>query len=114
MQEWREFAGVVLAAGIRPCSGAIILLVFALSQGLFGAGVVGALAMAFGTSLTTGSLASLAVFARTLARRVACAHGRTGALVVAGTELLAAAFVLMLGLVLFTGMWTGGLPSALD
>jgi nickel/cobalt exporter len=114
MQEWREFVAVVLAAGIRPCSGAIILLVFALSQGLFGAGVVGALAMAFGTSLTTGTLASLAVFARTLARRVASKHGRTGALVVAGIEVLAAAGVLMLGLVLFTGMWTGGLPSALD
>src|SRR6476620_7100999 len=27
---WREAAGVVLAAGIRPCAGAIIVLVFAL------------------------------------------------------------------------------------
>ena len=32
-------AGVAIAAGIRPCAGALIVLVFALSQGLFAAGV---------------------------------------------------------------------------
>src|SRR5690606_40624589 len=49
MRDWREMAGIALAAGIRPCSGALIVLVFALSQGLFLAGVAATLAMAFGT-----------------------------------------------------------------
>ena len=32
-------AAAVLSVGIRPCSGALIVLVFALSQGIFWAGV---------------------------------------------------------------------------
>lgn len=113
-KDWRVLAGVILAAGIRPCSGAIILLVFALSQGLFAAGVVGALAMAFGTSITTGTLASLTVFAKALVKRLAKGRGMMGFIAFAGFELLAAAFVLMLGTILFTGIWIGGLPGALD
>ena len=110
----REFIGVVLAAGIRPCSGVIILLVFSLSQGLFFAGIAGALAMALGTSITTGTLASLAVFARNMVGRLARVHGPAGGLLISGVELLAAAFVLMLDLVLFAGVWTGGIPGFLD
>jgi ABC-type nickel/cobalt efflux system permease component RcnA len=111
---WRVFAGVVLAAGIRPCSGAIILLVFSLSQGLFAAGVVGALAMALGTSITTGTLASLTVFAKAMVRRLTSRGGTTGPIAFASFELLAAAFVLVLGTMLFAGVWAGGMLSALD
>jgi ABC-type nickel/cobalt efflux system permease component RcnA len=111
---WRLLSGVVLAAGIRPCSGAIILLVFSLSQGLFAAGVAGALAMAVGTWITTGTLASLTVFAKSLVRRATGAGGMTGPIVFAGLEVLAAAFVLTLGSLLLAGIWAGGLASALD
>jgi ABC-type nickel/cobalt efflux system permease component RcnA len=112
--QWRVLAGVVVAAGIRPCSGAIILLVFSLSQGLFAAGVVGALAMALGTSITTGTLASLTVFAKTLVKRLSAGCGMSGPIAFASFELLAAAFVLMLGAMLFAGVWAGGMLSALD
>lgn len=107
----REMAGVALAAGIRPCSGAIIVLVFALSQGVFMAGVAATLAMALGTALTTGALAALAVFAKALALRLAGGRGTAGTLAVAGLEVLAAAFVLALGLALLAGLWTSALPS---
>ena len=107
---WREWAGVVLAAGIRPCAGAIIVLVFALSQGLFAAGVAAAFAMALGTALTTGLIAAVAVFAKGLALRIAGGRGATGAVAIAGIELLAAAFVLVLGSSLLVGLVsaTGG------
>jgi ABC-type nickel/cobalt efflux system permease component RcnA len=108
---WREAAGVVLAAGIRPCSGAIILLVFALSQGLLSAGVAATLAMALGTALTTGLIAALAVFARALATRIALGRGGYAALVVGALELVAAAFVLVLGVSLLAGLWTSGTGS---
>jgi nickel/cobalt transporter (NicO) family protein len=113
IKDWQGMAAVVLAAGIRPCSGAILLLVFALSQGLFAAGVVGAFAMACGTAITTGTLASLAVFAKATLLRLTAGRG-AGHLIVGAFELLAAAFVLILGFILLTGLWTGGLPSALD
>ena len=110
----REMVGVVIAAGIRPCSGAMILLVFALSQGLFVAGVVGAFSMALGTAITTGTLATIAVYAKATLLRLTAGSVNTGALIVASCELLAAAFILILGLVLLSGMWTGALPSAFD
>src|SRR6185436_11428727 len=93
---WRDAAGVVLAAGIRPCAGAIIVLV-SLSQGVFVAGIAATFAMALGTALTTGAIASLAVFAKALALRLAGGRGAAGALAVAGLQLLAAAFVAVLG-----------------
>ncbi|NNM72520.1 nickel/cobalt transporter [Enterovirga aerilata] len=102
---WRESAGIVLAAGIRPCSGAIILLVFALSQGLFWAGIAATLAMALGTAITTGALAALAVLAKGVALRLAGGRGEAGARAVAWLEVLAAAFVAVLGGALLLGMW---------
>ncbi|HEX2553569.1 MAG TPA: nickel transporter [Microvirga sp.] len=101
---WRELAGIVLAAGIRPCSGAVVVLVFCLSQGLLAAGIAATVAMALGTALTTGAIAALAVFAKGLALRLAGGRGGGGALAVAGLELLAAAFVFVLGLSLLSGM----------
>ncbi len=107
---WRDGAGIMLAAGIRPCSGAIILLVFAASQHLFAAGVAAVLAMALGTALTTGSLAALAVMAKRAALALSARHGSAGRLAVTGLEILAAAFVTVLGAALLLGTWGGG-PS---
>jgi nickel/cobalt exporter len=103
----REILGIVLAAGIRPCAGALILLVFALSQGLFAAGIAATFAMALGTALTTGAIAALAVFAKAAALRLASGRGAAGALATAGIELLAAAFVLVLGAGLLLGLLAG-------
>ncbi|WP_210496724.1 nickel/cobalt transporter [Microvirga antarctica] len=111
MTRWRDMAGVALAAGIRPCAGALVILVFALSQGLFAAGVAATFAMALGTALTTGVIAALAVFAKALALRLAGGRGAAGAVAVAGLELLAAAFVLVLGASLLLGLWSAGPAS---
>jgi nickel/cobalt transporter (NicO) family protein len=102
---WRDMAGVAIAAGIRPCAGALIVLVFALSQGLFAAGIAATFAMALGTALTTGAIAALAVFFKTMALKVAGGRGALGAIAIAGLELLAAAFVLVLGASLLYGLW---------
>jgi ABC-type nickel/cobalt efflux system permease component RcnA len=104
LTRWRDMAGVALAAGIRPCAGALIVLVFSLSQGLFATGIAATFAMALGTALTTSAIAALAVFAKTLALKVAGGRGAAGAIAIAGLELLAAAFVLVLGLSLLYGL----------
>jgi ABC-type nickel/cobalt efflux system permease component RcnA len=108
---WRDMAGVVLAAGFRPCAGAIVVLVFALSQGLFAAGVAATFAMALGTALTTGLIAALAILAKSLARRLARGHGNRGDRLMAGVELLAAALILVLGASLLAGLWAGAPAS---
>ena len=51
---WRRGFGAVMAVGLRPCSGAILVLVFALAQGLFWAGVAATFAMGLGTAITVG------------------------------------------------------------
>ncbi len=68
---WRRGWSAILAVGLRPCSGAIIVLVFALAQGLFWAGVVSTLVMGLGTAITVASIATLAVGAKSVAKRFA-------------------------------------------
>ena len=100
---WGSAVATVFAAGSRPCSGAILVLVFALAQGIFGAGMIATLAMSLGTALTTGALAALAVLAKGLATRLSGPGSARAALVVNALESLAALLVLALGLVLLAG-----------
>ena len=97
---WRGAAATVLAAGSRPCSGAILVLVFALAQGLFVAGVGAVVAMSFGVALTTGALAFAAVFAKRVAMRMAAGDESRIALAARGVEFLAALLVVAFGLAL--------------
>jgi nickel/cobalt transporter (NicO) family protein len=101
----------ILAVGIRPCSGAIIVLVFALSQQLLLAGIASVLVMSLGTAITVSTLAILAVSAKDVALRVAGADSPTTERVVRVLEVGAAAFVMLLGLTLLGGALAGGLPG---
>lgn len=58
-EDWRARLVIVLSMGMRPCSGAIMVLLFSKVIGVFAWGVASALAMAAGTSLTISSLALL-------------------------------------------------------
>ena len=101
MRAW----SAVLSVGVRPCSGAIIILVFAWSQSLFAAGIAATLIMALGTGLTVAALATLAVSAKGVALRLA--KGGTGAAIALrlarGIEIGGAAAVLLLGLFMLGG-----------
>lgn len=66
-EDWRARLVIVLSMGMRPCSGAIMVLLFSKVIGVFGWGVASALAMAAGTSITISSLALLVHAFRTLA-----------------------------------------------
>ena len=105
---WRTALATVAAAGARPCSGALLILVFSLAQGLFAAGIAAVLAMALGTALTTGALASLAVFAKGLAVRFASGEDSRAMLVARACEFAAALAVLTFGLALFFAARSGG------
>jgi ABC-type nickel/cobalt efflux system permease component RcnA len=73
---WRKILAVVFSVGVRPCTGAILVLIFALTQGVFWAGVAATFAMAIGTAITVAVLATLALGSRELALRLG---GRSGA-----------------------------------
>ncbi len=107
---WRGAAAIMLAVGIRPCTGAIVVLVFALTQGLFWAGVLSAFAMSLGTAITVSMLAAAAVGSRELAARA----GGAGSLWAARVQNVAAigggALVMLLGIVLFTASFGPSRP----
>ena len=67
---WRKVMAVVFSVGIRPCTGAILVLVFAVTQGVFWAGVGATFAMALGTAITVAVLATLALGSRELALKL--------------------------------------------
>lgn len=65
--DWRARLMIILSMGMRPCSGAIMVLLFSKVIGVFAWGMASALAMAAGTSLTITALALLVHSFRTLA-----------------------------------------------
>lgn len=97
---WREQLGVVLAVGLRPCSGALVVLVFALSQGLLAAGIAAVLLMGLGTAITVAALATLAATAKGLAGRIGGAESALAGALVWWAELLGAVTVLAFGVLL--------------
>ncbi len=106
--DWRRAAAAVTAVGIRPCSGALIVLVFALSQGLFAHGVAATLAMALGTGLTVSLLAATAVFARGAARRFLGEGSRLLPRLMRGVEIAAALVIVLFGGLMLAGALAAG------
>jgi nickel/cobalt exporter len=100
---WRRGLTAIIAVGLRPCSGAILVLVFALAQGLFWAGVAATFVMALGTAITVAIIATLAVGAKSLARKIAGGRSGYGMLAMRGVEVLASIVVLVFGVALLAG-----------
>nr|WP_245409825.1 nickel/cobalt transporter [Pararhizobium haloflavum] len=90
----------VAAVGLRPCSGALIVLTFALLNGLYLGGVLSVFAMSIGTAITVSILASLAVGAKSTAIRYSSASGAVR--LTNAIEIFGAACVFLIGLVLLT------------
>ncbi len=101
---FRRGLTAVVAVGARPCSGAILVLVFALSQGILWIGVLATFVMAFGTAITVAAVASLALLARGLARRFAGRSGGKGMIAFHALEIAGALVIVAFGALLITGM----------
>jgi ABC-type nickel/cobalt efflux system permease component RcnA len=99
---WRGF-GAIFAVGIRPCSGAILVLVFTLAQGAFWTGIAATFVMGLGTAITVAAIAVIAVSAKDLARRLSAGTEGGGTLVMRGVEFGAAGLVLLFGVGLLFG-----------
>ncbi|MER8965541.1 nickel/cobalt transporter [Mesorhizobium sp. M0808] len=104
--DWRTAWSAVAAVGIRPCSGALIVLSFALLNGLWFGGILSVLAMALGTAITVSALATLAVTAKNWAVYFA-GDGRMGNRIHSIVEIGGAAFVFLFGLLLLSASLTG-------
>ena len=101
--------GLVLAVGIRPCSGAVLVLLFALAHGVFLAGVAATFAMALGTAVTVSALAVLTLYSKHLALAAVGVRQHWVEAAYRGLGLLGAGLLVLLGAALFwTSLGPGG------
>jgi len=103
---WRRGLSAIVAVGLRPCSGAILVLVFALAQGMLWAGVAATFVMGIGTAITVAAIATVAVLARDLAQGFASSRSGYGMLAMRGIETGAALVILAFGSLLLVGYLT--------
>lgn len=75
----RDAIALSLAVGIRPCTGAILVLVFAYGLGLHAVGIIATYTMGVGTGLAVAALVALAGLIK-LPQTRAAEHGRRWAL----------------------------------
>ena len=100
---WRRGLSAIVAVGLRPCSGAILVLVFALAQGLFWVGAASTFVMGLGTFITVAAIATIAVSARSWAGRIAASRAGYGNLAMRGIETAAAVLIIAFGTLLLSG-----------
>jgi nickel/cobalt transporter (NicO) family protein len=100
---WKRGFSAIVAVGLRPCSGAILILVFALAQGLFWTGVAATFVMGLGTAITVAAIATVAVGARVWAKHLAESRSGYGMLAMRGIEVGAAVVIIAFGGLLLTG-----------
>ncbi len=110
---WTKALAIAFSVGIRPCTGAILVMIFAMSQGLLIAGIFATFAMALGTAITVSALAALAVGSRELATRMAGGGSRWAGAVATGAGLVGSTLVFLMGASFFVASLGGGTAGPL-
>lgn len=99
---WRNALWLTLTIGIRPCSGALMILIFSNAIGIFSWGIAAVMAMSLGTALSIIILATVVHHAREWIIKVNSRGMTHSAASAARLALLAGGIVLVLfALVLF-------------
>jgi len=98
---------VVLSMGLRPCSGAIMMLLFSKVIGVYWWGVLSALAMAVGTAVTVTAMALLVQVSRALALKLSSGKNGRGELIRASLSLAGGLLLLAIGAIL----WLSAQPA---
>ncbi|CDT02283.1 nickel/cobalt transporter [Vibrio coralliirubri] len=110
----REYAGIIVTIGVRPCTGAIMVLLFANMVGLYWMGVLSAFAMAIGTALTTSLIAMMTLTGKHLVKRYLAAGNKNSnaSLKAAGhyLQLFGGILLVLIGLLLMNGQDSGMSP----
>ena len=91
-------AGVVLSIGLRPCSGAVFVLILATAMDLIWFGALSVIAMSIGTAITIVVLAIIATEARAWASTVIAHRSPLWTLAGAGLGALGGTFLVLMGL----------------
>jgi len=76
-----KIISLVLSVGLRPCTGALYILAFALVKGLFWVGAIAVYAMSLGTAITISLMIMAVVSGRQLALSTSGQNSKAGKLV---------------------------------
>jgi ABC-type nickel/cobalt efflux system permease component RcnA len=112
VRDWRSGVAIVAAVGLRPCMGAILVLLFALSYGVFFVGVLATAAMSLGTGITVAALALLSSGARHAALRLAGTMDGWLLWTYRGLSLLGGTALVLIGISLLVDPSAPPLPGA--
>ncbi|MGH6619378.1 MAG: nickel/cobalt transporter, partial [Alphaproteobacteria bacterium] len=102
-RDLKAMAAVVLSVGIRPCSGAVLVLAVANLFAIPWAGVAAVFAMSLGTALAVATLALLVLSAKQVAATLIAADNHGVAIAGKIVALAGGAVILALGATLFAG-----------
>jgi len=98
---------VAMAVGFRPCSGAILVLLFTLANGMFLIGMLATFAMGLGVAITVAAIGLGALgLNRLIERRFGA--GSLAARLRAGLALAGALAITLLGLIMLVGVAVNG------
>jgi ABC-type nickel/cobalt efflux system permease component RcnA len=95
-----EAWSAIIAVGLRPCSGAILVMSFSILNGLYIGGALSVLAMSLGTAITVSILALVAVTAKDIAVRLAGPRSQAAYRITTAIEIVGALFIILVGLAL--------------
>lgn len=103
--EWSfaKACSLAFAVGIRPCSGALLVLIFANTLGLYWAGITSTFVMALGTAITVSAIATIAVYSKKLAISLAKRDTAWLGYAAFGLRLGGGLFIVAFGILLFWG-----------
>ncbi|WED21494.1 nickel/cobalt transporter [Vibrio sp. JC009] len=99
---WKSYAGIIISIGIRPCTGAIMVLMFSHITGIYWVGVVSAILMAVGTAITTSTIALLTVSGKKIVRRYLAAKARSHHLAGTALQFVGGTLLFTLGVILLS------------
>jgi len=108
-EDRRTLWAMAAAIGFRPCTGALLVLLFTLANGLMAVGIAATFAMAAGVGLTVSGIGLGALGLNRLLDRGA-ARSRHGETLRKALSLGGAALIFLLGLTLLLGSLQGGAP----
>ncbi|MGV1894478.1 nickel/cobalt transporter [Agrobacterium vitis] len=103
----KEAWSAIVAVGLRPCSGALLVMTFAMLNQLYLGGILSVFAMAAGTAITVSALAIAAVGAKGLAVRLAGHGSHTAYRVGLAIEIGGALFIILVGSLLLAASLQG-------
>ncbi|MEZ8825117.1 nickel/cobalt transporter [Vibrio amylolyticus] len=111
---YREYMGIIASIGARPCSGAIMVLLFANIAELYWMGVASAIVMAIGTAMTTSLIALVTLTGKFIVQRYLIleknSHSKRWKLTSYGIQLLGGLFLILVGMILMSGQNYGVSP----